>query len=94
MRFATAVLALFAAATSATALSETRLTKHYLEKRATYPNPGTVTGATTGVHDPSLVKTSGGTHILYGTGVGIPTWTSTDRTVSNFHKLVSCRTSD
>lgn len=26
-----------------------------------YPNPGTVTGATTGIHDPSVVKTPSGT---------------------------------
>ncbi|KAL8276589.1 hypothetical protein RQP46_011012 [Phenoliferia psychrophenolica] len=80
MLWASLGLALLSAAAPSLALSETRLTRHYLQKRTTYPNPGTVTGATTGVHDPSLVKTPGGTYILYGTGVGIPIWTSTDRT--------------
>ncbi|KAF8305788.1 secreted arabinase, partial [Clavulina sp. PMI_390] len=46
-----------------------------------YPNPGTVTGAYTGVHDPSkLCKDSSGKYWLFSTGVGIPIRTSTDRT--------------
>ncbi|MFE2262947.1 arabinan endo-1,5-alpha-L-arabinosidase [Streptomyces griseosporeus] len=43
-----------------------------------YPNPGTVTGATT-IHDPSMVRTSGGRYLLYGTGGGLSYRTSTDR---------------
>ncbi|KAL8291620.1 hypothetical protein RQP46_001878 [Phenoliferia psychrophenolica] len=59
-------------------------------KRATYPAPIALTGDTSGVHDPSLVKTPAGHYILYGSGgwaddngrevgPGIPTWTSVDR---------------
>lgn len=45
---------------------------------ASYPDPGYVTGDT-GVHDPSVVKTSGGYLLAYtGTNVGLKT--STDRT--------------
>ncbi|KAK4698209.1 hypothetical protein P7C70_g8076, partial [Phenoliferia sp. Uapishka_3] len=76
MRFVAAVLALLFVRISA--FSDSRLTKHYIEKRATWPNPGAVKGDTTGIHDPSVVKVSG-KYFLYGTGVGIPTWTSTDR---------------
>ncbi|KAK4699138.1 arabinan endo-1,5-alpha-L-arabinosidase, partial [Phenoliferia sp. Uapishka_3] len=62
------------------------------DKRASIPNPIAITGDTSGVHDPSLVKTATGTYILYGSGgwpdingrqvgAGIPTWTSVDRLV-------------
>jgi arabinan endo-1,5-alpha-L-arabinosidase len=44
-----------------------------------YPNPGTVTGST-GVHDPSMVKTPAGGYILVHTGANITIKTSTDRT--------------
>ncbi|KAK4701121.1 hypothetical protein P7C70_g5116, partial [Phenoliferia sp. Uapishka_3] len=80
MRFAAVALLVLAAVSHISALSDTRLTKHHLKKRASWPNPGTVKGDTTGIHDPSLVKTPGGEYILYGTGVGIPIWTSSDRT--------------
>ncbi|GAA5194674.1 hypothetical protein GCM10023322_59630 [Rugosimonospora acidiphila] len=46
---------------------------------AAYPNPGRVTGDT-GVHDPSVVKTPGGTYLLVHTGANISIKTSTDRT--------------
>ena len=49
-----------------------------LLKRA-YPNPGVVTGDT-GVHDPSVVKTSSGQYILAYTGDNIQLKTSSDRT--------------
>lgn len=44
-----------------------------------YPNPGTVSGSTV-VHDPSMVRTSGGRYLLYATGGGLAYRTSTDRT--------------
>lgn len=44
-----------------------------------YPNPGRVTGSTV-VHDPTMIKTSGGRYLLYATGGGISYRTSTDRT--------------
>jgi arabinan endo-1,5-alpha-L-arabinosidase len=44
-----------------------------------YPNPGTVSGAT-GTHDPTMVKTPGGTYIVAQTGNNISLTTSTDRT--------------
>ncbi|MDX3312398.1 arabinan endo-1,5-alpha-L-arabinosidase [Streptomyces sp. ME08-AFT2] len=43
-----------------------------------YPDPGTVTGATV-VHDPTMIRTSGGRYLLYATGGGISYRTSTDR---------------
>jgi arabinan endo-1,5-alpha-L-arabinosidase len=43
-----------------------------------YPNPGPVTGDT-GVHDPTVVRTSGGTYILAATGNNLALKTSTDR---------------
>jgi arabinan endo-1,5-alpha-L-arabinosidase len=46
---------------------------------AAYPNPGVVTGDT-GVHDPSVVKTSGGVYIVAATGDNLVLKTSTDRT--------------
>jgi arabinan endo-1,5-alpha-L-arabinosidase len=46
---------------------------------ASYPNPGRVTGST-GVHDPSAVKTPSGGYILVHTGANITIKTSTDRT--------------
>jgi arabinan endo-1,5-alpha-L-arabinosidase len=46
---------------------------------ASYPNPGVVTG-NTGTHDPSVVKTAGGTYILPFTGNNLPLKTSTNRT--------------
>jgi arabinan endo-1,5-alpha-L-arabinosidase len=46
---------------------------------ATYPNPGPVTG-NIGVHDPSVVKTSGGTYVVASTGDNLALKTSTDRT--------------
>lgn len=44
-----------------------------------YPNPGRVTGSTV-VHDPTMIRTSGGRYLLYATGGGISYRTSTDRT--------------
>jgi arabinan endo-1,5-alpha-L-arabinosidase len=44
-----------------------------------YPAPGPVSGAT-GTHDPTIVKTAGGTYIVAQTGNDIPLSTSTDRT--------------
>ncbi|MET8471553.1 arabinan endo-1,5-alpha-L-arabinosidase [Streptomyces sp. NPDC006422] len=44
-----------------------------------YPNPGTVTGATV-VHDPTMIRTSAGTYLLYATGGGLAERSSTDRT--------------
>lgn len=44
-----------------------------------YPDPGRVTGDT-GVHDPSVVKTQGGTYIVAATGDNLVLKTSTDRT--------------
>lgn len=38
-----------------------------------------MTGDITGVHDPSMCVVDG-TYYLYGTGIGLPIWTSTDRT--------------
>ncbi len=46
---------------------------------ASYPNPGLVSG-NTGVHDPAVVKTPGGTYIAAHTGTNIQLKTSTDRT--------------
>jgi arabinan endo-1,5-alpha-L-arabinosidase len=46
---------------------------------ASYPGPGPVSGAT-GTHDPTIVKTPGGTYIVAQTGDNIPLSTSTDRT--------------
>jgi arabinan endo-1,5-alpha-L-arabinosidase len=46
---------------------------------AAYPNPGVVKGDT-GTHDPSMVKTPGGSYLLAYTGNGIALKTSTDRT--------------
>lgn len=46
---------------------------------ATYPNPGYVTGNVTGVHDPSMIKTAGGTYVLVSTGNWLEIRTSTDR---------------
>nr|WP_307060237.1 arabinan endo-1,5-alpha-L-arabinosidase [Streptomyces achromogenes] len=43
-----------------------------------YPDPGTVTGATV-VHDPTMIRTSGGRYLLYATGGGLSYRTSTDR---------------
>ncbi|CAI6092568.1 unnamed protein product [Clonostachys chloroleuca] len=44
-----------------------------------YPDPGVVTGDT-GLHDPSIVKTSSGQYIIAHTGTNIQLKTSTDRT--------------
>ncbi|GJC85370.1 intracellular endo-alpha-(1-_5)-L-arabinanase [Colletotrichum liriopes] len=44
-----------------------------------YPNPGVVTGST-GVHDPTVVKTQSGTYIMAHTGANVALKTSTDRT--------------
>ncbi|MGM1065211.1 arabinan endo-1,5-alpha-L-arabinosidase [Saccharothrix sp. Mg75] len=49
------------------------------EAPAAYPNPGVVTGDV-GVHDPSFVKTPGGTYLVAHTGDNIALKTSTDRT--------------
>lgn len=46
---------------------------------ATYPNPGVVSGDT-GVHDPSVVKTPGGTYLVAYTGANLSLKTSTNRT--------------
>ncbi|WP_109005354.1 arabinan endo-1,5-alpha-L-arabinosidase [Streptomyces rishiriensis] len=43
-----------------------------------YPDPGAVTGATV-VHDPTMIRTSGGRYLLYATGGGLAYRTSTDR---------------
>jgi hypothetical protein len=43
-----------------------------------YPDPGRVTGST-GVHDPSVVKTQSGTYIIAATGDNLVLKTSTDR---------------
>ncbi|MFM9441844.1 arabinan endo-1,5-alpha-L-arabinosidase [Streptomyces acidiscabies] len=43
-----------------------------------YPNPGRVTGSTV-IHDPTMIRTSGGRYLVYGTGGGISYRTSTDR---------------
>src|SRR6188474_3136387 len=47
---------------------------------ATYPNPGVVTGAITGVHDPAMIKAPNGTYILVSTGNWLEIRTSADRT--------------
>ena len=44
----------------------------------TYPNPGTVTGAT-GVHDPSMIRVSSGDYYVFSTGPGLPMTRSTNR---------------
>lgn len=44
-----------------------------------YPNPGAVNGDT-GLHDPTVVKTSSGQYIIAHTGANIQLKTSTDRT--------------
>jgi arabinan endo-1,5-alpha-L-arabinosidase len=44
-----------------------------------YPNPGVVTGST-GVHDPSAVKTASGSYLVFATGNNLAIKTSTDRT--------------
>jgi arabinan endo-1,5-alpha-L-arabinosidase len=46
---------------------------------SSYPGPGAVSGAT-GTHDPTMVKTPGGTYIVAQTGNNIRLTTSTDRT--------------
>jgi arabinan endo-1,5-alpha-L-arabinosidase len=46
----------------------------------TYPNPGVVTGATSPVHDPEVVKKPDGTYLLAHTGDNITLKTSADRT--------------
>jgi arabinan endo-1,5-alpha-L-arabinosidase len=46
---------------------------------AAYPNPGKVTGAITGVHDPSMVKAADGTYMLYSTDDNLEIRTSKDR---------------
>ncbi|KAJ3548814.1 hypothetical protein NM208_g818 [Fusarium decemcellulare] len=46
---------------------------------AQYPNPGVVTG-NTGVHDPTVVKTPGGSYIMAHTGANVALKTSSDRT--------------
>ncbi|WP_084504189.1 arabinan endo-1,5-alpha-L-arabinosidase [Actinoplanes sp. N902-109] len=46
---------------------------------SSYPNPGVVTGDT-GIHDPSVVKTTSGTYIAAYTGANIQLKTSADRT--------------
>jgi arabinan endo-1,5-alpha-L-arabinosidase len=46
---------------------------------AAYPNPGAVTG-NTGVHDPTVVKTPGGSYIMAHTGANVALKTSSDRT--------------
>lgn len=43
-----------------------------------YPNPGTVTGSTV-VHDPTMIRTSSGQYLLYATGGGMGSRTSTNR---------------
>ncbi|MBB5891100.1 arabinan endo-1,5-alpha-L-arabinosidase [Kutzneria kofuensis] len=43
-----------------------------------YPNPGTVSGATW-VHDPAMIRISGGDYAVFSTGAGLPMTTSTDR---------------
>jgi len=43
-----------------------------------FPNAMAVSGATNGVHDPTMCKVNG-TYYLYATGSGIPIRTSTDR---------------
>ncbi|MEU8874315.1 arabinan endo-1,5-alpha-L-arabinosidase [Streptomyces javensis] len=43
-----------------------------------YPNPGRVTGDTV-VHDPSMVRATDGTYLLYSTHGGLEARTSTDR---------------
>ncbi|MFM9595115.1 arabinan endo-1,5-alpha-L-arabinosidase [Streptomyces scabiei] len=43
-----------------------------------YPDPGTVTGATV-VHDPTMIRTPAGRYLLYATGGGLSSRTSTDR---------------
>jgi arabinan endo-1,5-alpha-L-arabinosidase len=54
---------------------------------ASYPNPGRVTGDTTGVHDPAMIKASNGTYILVSTNNYLEIRTSTDRV--NFKKIGS-----
>jgi arabinan endo-1,5-alpha-L-arabinosidase len=46
----------------------------------TYPNPGVVSGATSPVHDPEVVKKPDGTYLLAHTGDNIVLKTSTNRT--------------
>lgn len=60
------------------ALLATTSSASSLLKRA-YPGPGKVTGDTN-VHDPSVVKTPGGSYILAHTGDNLSLKTSTDRT--------------
>ncbi|MFH9662363.1 arabinan endo-1,5-alpha-L-arabinosidase [Streptomyces sp. NPDC017248] len=43
-----------------------------------YPGPGRVTGSVV-VHDPTMIRTSAGRYLLYGTGGGLAYKTSTDR---------------
>ena len=67
---------------------------------AAYPSPEPVTGNSTGIHDPSMVKTPEGTYLVYGSGnwhsdtgvdvgLAIPTWSSPDRVVSTAFRLTS-----
>ncbi|MEV5430910.1 arabinan endo-1,5-alpha-L-arabinosidase [Streptomyces sp. NPDC052701] len=44
-----------------------------------YPNPGRVTGDIV-THDPTMIRTSSGQYLLYATGGGIASKTSSDRT--------------
>ncbi|GAA4936402.1 arabinan endo-1,5-alpha-L-arabinosidase [Streptomyces coeruleoprunus] len=44
-----------------------------------YPHPGRVTGSVI-THDPTMLRTSSGQYLLYATGGGISSKTSTDRT--------------
>ena len=63
-----------------------------------YPTPNSLKGNTSGVHDPTMVKTPEGSYLLYGSGgwynefgnnvgFGIPTWSSSDQVVSLGHLI-------
>ncbi|KAL8276851.1 hypothetical protein RQP46_010782 [Phenoliferia psychrophenolica] len=52
---------------------------HSLYCRDTYPDSIPVTGNITGIADVSVVKTAAGVYLLFATGEGLPTLTSTDR---------------
>src|SRR3954469_5290774 len=82
-----AVLALMAGVSSATVALSTHEARAQPVPAAgsptaaavVYPDPGRVTGDT-GVHDPSVVKSQGGTYIVAATGDNLVLKTSTDRT--------------
>lgn len=51
---------------------------------ASYPGPGVVTGSTSPVHDPTMVKRPDGTYVVISTGQNLDIRTSTNRTAFTY----------